>query len=170
MLVTDRREQARDLFIEGLTEAEVVRKTGISARDAVLMKIALSQQGLLPVRQPAPPPAPKVVDEFPPLPAAISLPVAIPEPAQEEPEIMEPARPTGVGQTSAGLREILFAELASLRAGKTSPKQALAVAKLADGICNTVKMEIVYAEHAASLGPGKQPAPLMLTGAAECSA
>lgn len=47
-----------------------------------------------------------------------------------------------VQRTSAGLREALFDELDNLRANRTNPAKANAVAKLADQIINSVKMEI----------------------------
>lgn len=47
-----------------------------------------------------------------------------------------------VQRTSAGLREALFDELDNLRNGKTNPAKANSVAKLADGIIETVRMEL----------------------------
>ncbi|MBP0492191.1 hypothetical protein [Roseomonas indoligenes] len=155
MTLEDRREQAKDLFRQGYTEAEVARKVPLPARDIVLLKVSLSQQGLLPAR------------EAPSAPQPPTQPATQPQPTQEV--VVMPPRPSPTTMTSAGLRAILFAELASLREGKTSPKQALAAAKLADGICNTVKLELVHAERAAALGPDHAPAPLVLTGGAECS-
>lgn len=45
-------------------------------------------------------------------------------------------------RTSAGLRDALFDELDNLRNGKTNPAKANSVAKLADGIIETVRMEL----------------------------
>lgn len=48
-------------------------------------------------------------------------------------------------RTSVGLRETLFEELDSLRSGKVTPQRAMAVAKTADGIMNSVKLELAFA-------------------------
>lgn len=47
-------------------------------------------------------------------------------------------------RTSAGLREMLFEELDKLRNGHTTTKQAVAIAKMASSILDTVKAEINY--------------------------
>jgi hypothetical protein len=47
-------------------------------------------------------------------------------------------------RTSEGLRNLLFDELDALRAGKSTPQKASAVAKLAGEICGTIRMEIDY--------------------------
>lgn len=47
-------------------------------------------------------------------------------------------------RTSEGLRDVLFAELAALQGGKTTHQKSTAVAKLADSICSTVRMEMDY--------------------------
>lgn len=68
-------------------------------------------------------------------------------------------------RTSAGLRDMLFDELEALRAGKSDPKRAMAVAKLAATIVDSVRMEIEFVRH---VPPGKEPeqmpAPLRLVG------
>lgn len=45
-------------------------------------------------------------------------------------------------RTSAGLRDALFDELDSLRSNQSDPKRAMAVAKLAQQIVNTVDIEL----------------------------
>lgn len=54
-------------------------------------------------------------------------------------------------RTSAGLRDALFDELDALREGKTNPQRAHAMAKLAVQIIGTVRMEIEFQRHVASL-------------------
>lgn len=56
-------------------------------------------------------------------------------------------------RTSAGLRDALFDELDSLRDGTGNPTRANAVAKLADQVVNTVKMELEVQRHAAKYKP-----------------
>ncbi len=53
-----------------------------------------------------------------------------------------------VQRTSAGLRDALFDELDSLRAGDSNSSKANATAKLADQIVNVVKMEMEVQKHA----------------------
>ena len=52
-------------------------------------------------------------------------------------------------RTSAGLRDALFDELDALRSGSTNPAKANAVAKLADQVIATVKMELDVQKHIA---------------------
>lgn len=72
-----------------------------------------------------------------------------------------------VSRTSAGLREALFQEIEALRAGKSDARQAMAVAKLAQQIVNSVRVEI---EFASKFKTGEKlpsmPAPLKLVEAA----
>ena len=49
-------------------------------------------------------------------------------------------------KTSADLRDILFDELISLRAGETSVAKSNAVVRLAEGIVGTVNMEMSVAK------------------------
>lgn len=63
-------------------------------------------------------------------------------------------------RTSAGLRDALFDELDSLRAGSTNPAKANAVAKLADQVIATVKMELDVQKHMAKLPKGSEAAQL----------
>ena len=57
-----------------------------------------------------------------------------------------------IARTSAGLRDALFDELDGLRDGSTNPGKANAVAKLADQIVNTVRMEMDVERHVGRLG------------------
>lgn len=50
-------------------------------------------------------------------------------------------------RTSAGLRDAIFDEIDSIRNGNSNPTRANAVAKLAAGIVETVRMEIDVQKH-----------------------
>ena len=64
-------------------------------------------------------------------------------------------------RTSAGLRDALFDELDNLRNGTTNPAKANAVAKLADQVISTVKMELDVQKHITKYKPnGNAPASL----------
>ena len=52
-----------------------------------------------------------------------------------------------VSRTSAGLRDAIFDEIDAIRNGKSNPTRANAVAKLANGIVETVRMEIDVQKH-----------------------
>ena len=52
-----------------------------------------------------------------------------------------------IGRTSAGLRDAIFDEIDALRQGESNPTRANAVAKLANGIVETVRMEIDVQKH-----------------------
>lgn len=52
----------------------------------------------------------------------------------------QPASP--IARTSAGLRDAIFDEIDAIRNGSSNPTRANAVAKLATGIVETVRMEI----------------------------
>ncbi len=68
-------------------------------------------------------------------------------------------------RTSAGLRDALFDELDGLRAGTTNPAKANAVAKLADQVVATVKMELDVQKHMAKMPKGTEaslPPPVAL--------
>lgn len=71
------------------------------------------------------------------------------------------ARPPTV-RTSAGLRDALFDELDALRANNSNPAKANAVAKLADQVIATVKMELDVQRHLSKLPPGAKPMELGL--------
>lgn len=74
-------------------------------------------------------------------------------------EKMNGASPTI--RTSSGLRDALFDELDALRNGSTNPAKANAVAKLADQVIATVKMELEVQRHIAKYKPdGAVPATL----------
>lgn len=64
-----------------------------------------------------------------------------------EPPKDAPAAP----RTSGALRDMLFDELEALRSGRGDVKRANAVAKMASAIVETVRMEIDFAKHRASL-------------------
>ena len=71
-------------------------------------------------------------------------------------------------KTSAELREVLLGELIALVRGRSEPKKAAAVARLASAVVETVRMEIEVAKHRAShkaekmTTPGALDAPLRL--------
>lgn len=50
-------------------------------------------------------------------------------------------------RNSAGLRDAIFDEIDAIRMGKSNPTRANAVAKLATGIVETVRMEIEVQRH-----------------------
>lgn len=52
-----------------------------------------------------------------------------------------------VNRTSAGLRDAIFDEIDAIRNGSSNPTRANAVAKLATGIVETVRMEIDVQKH-----------------------
>jgi hypothetical protein len=63
-------------------------------------------------------------------------------------------------RTSAGLRDAIFDEIDAMRSGVSSPTRANAVAKLATGIVETVRMEIEVQRHLRQSpvpGPSAQP-------------
>ncbi len=76
---------------------------------------------------------------------------------------------TSTVRTSAGLRDALFDELDNLKNGVSNPAKANAVAKVADQIIATVKMELDVQKHIAKYKPaGLTPqlgAPVELGGA-----
>jgi hypothetical protein len=68
-------------------------------------------------------------------------------------------------RTSAGLRDAIFDEIDAIRGGTSNPTRANAVAKLATGIVETVRMEIEVQRHLrqspAAIGsnqPNREPA------------
>lgn len=56
-------------------------------------------------------------------------------------------------RSSVGLRNVLFDELDSLRAGNSDPKKANAVARLSSEIVRTIMMEIEVAKYTRSTRP-----------------
>lgn len=54
---------------------------------------------------------------------------------------------TPVNRTSAGLRDAIFDEIDAIRNGASNPTRANAVAKLATGIVETVRMELEVQRH-----------------------
>lgn len=50
-------------------------------------------------------------------------------------------------RTSAGLRDAIFDEIDAIRMGTSNPTRANAVAKLATGIVETVRMELEVQRH-----------------------
>ncbi len=60
---------------------------------------------------------------------------------------------TPIQRTSAGLRDAIFDEIDSVRNGTSNPTRANAIAKLAGGIVETVRMEIEVQKHLRALPP-----------------
>lgn len=60
-------------------------------------------------------------------------------------------------RTSAGLRDAIFDEIDAIRNGTSNPTRANAVAKLATGIVETVRMEIEVQRHLRTVTPPSQP-------------
>jgi len=60
-------------------------------------------------------------------------------------KLTTPATP--IVRTSAGLRDAIFDEIDAIRAGTSNPTRANAVAKLATGIVETVRMEVEVQRH-----------------------
>lgn len=58
-----------------------------------------------------------------------------------------PANTTPIVRNSAGLRDVIFDEIDAIRNGTSNPTRANAVAKLAMGIVETVRMEIEVHRH-----------------------
>lgn len=52
-----------------------------------------------------------------------------------------------VQRTSAGLRDAIFDEIDAIRNGTSNPTRANAVAKLASGVVETVRMEMEVQRH-----------------------
>lgn len=61
------------------------------------------------------------------------------------------AKPAPIDRSSAGIREMLFAELDAIRSGNSSTGRANAVAKLATAITESVRLEMEFAIHRARL-------------------
>lgn len=68
----------------------------------------------------------------------------------------EPQAP--IVRTSAGLRDAIFDEIDAIRNGTSNPTRANAVAKLATGIVETVRMEIEVHRHLRQTATGKPEA------------
>ncbi len=62
-----------------------------------------------------------------------------------------------VARTSAGLREAIFDEIDAIRNGTGNPTRANAVAKLATGIVETIRMEIEVQRHLQRMDGKKAP-------------
>ncbi len=58
-------------------------------------------------------------------------------------------------RTSAGLRDAIFDEIDGIRSGTSNPTRANAVAKLATGVVETVRMEIEVQKYLRSVEGGK---------------
>lgn len=67
-----------------------------------------------------------------------------------------------VVRTSAGLRDAIFDEIDAVRAGKSNPTRANAIAKLATGIVETVRMELEVQRHLKSATPAAATASPLL--------
>ena len=68
----------------------------------------------------------------------------------------EPAS-SPIVRTSAGLRDAIFDEIDSIRNGSSNPTRANAVAKLAAGVVETVRMELEVQRHLRSHKPTDPP-------------
>lgn len=64
------------------------------------------------------------------------------------------ATAASVNRTSAGLRDAIFDEIDAIRNGTSNPTRANAVAKLATGIVETVRMELEVSRHLRQQAPG----------------
>lgn len=62
--------------------------------------------------------------------------------------------PVSINRTSAGLRDAIFDEIDAIRNGTSNPTRANAVAKLATGIVETVRMELEVSRHLRQAAPG----------------
>lgn len=74
-----------------------------------------------------------------------------------------------IERTSAGLRCAIFDEIDAIRNGTSNPTRANAVAKLAMGVVETVRMEVEVQKHVRSMAGTDLPAfglgkPLALSG------
>ena len=67
-----------------------------------------------------------------------------------------------VPRTSAGLRDAIFDEIDAIRNGTGNPTRANAVAKLANGIVETVRMEIEVQRHLRKKPTPTEESPSML--------
>ncbi len=68
------------------------------------------------------------------------------------------AIPSPVARSSAGLRDAIFDEIDAIRNGTGNPTRANAVAKLAAGIVETVRMELEVQRFAMMAANKPQPA------------
>ncbi len=59
-------------------------------------------------------------------------------------------KPKKVVRTAAGLRDAIFDEWDCLRSGESNPQRAIAVARLACQVINSVKAEIEFHSHVRS--------------------
>ena len=57
-----------------------------------------------------------------------------------------------VTRTTLGIRNLLFDEIDSLRAGTTTPQKAGVIARMVTPIVNSVKVEIEFAKHISGKG------------------
>lgn len=72
---------------------------------------------------------------------------------------------SSVTRTSSGLRDVLFLEIEALRSGECEPNRAMATAKLAQQIINSVRVEIEFATKFQTEGKdSKMPPALQLSG------
>ncbi len=98
-------------------------------------------------------------EPMPPRRPAVTVPAT---PLPDEPDApplqtVEQVPPQSSGRTSENLRVILFDTLRALKEGRADPRQALATAKIAHAIIESVKVEIQYAQ---ALADAKTPAPV----------
>jgi hypothetical protein len=64
------------------------------------------------------------------------------------PKVQPTVASSPVSRTSAGLRDAIFDEIDAIRNGESNPTRANAVAKLAAGIVDTVRMDIEFQKFA----------------------
>lgn len=62
-----------------------------------------------------------------------------------------------VTRTSAGLRDAIFDEIDAIRSGASNPTRANAIAKLAVGIVETVRLEVDVQKHLKSMSGTVMP-------------
>jgi hypothetical protein len=65
---------------------------------------------------------------------------------------MTTANTTPVTRTTAGLRSALLDELDAIRAGKSNPSRANAVARVATGVVDTLRVEMDSKRHLVNVG------------------
>lgn len=86
---------------------------------------------------------------------------------QQRRKIKQVIQTVKASRTGEGLRDLLFDEIDALRDGTGNASRAIAVAKLACQIINTVKVEVEYQHHVKALaanGQSIQPGETMRLG------
>jgi hypothetical protein len=70
-------------------------------------------------------------------------------------------KPAPVVRTGAGLRDVLIDEIDAIRNGSSNPTRANAIAKLAAGVVDTVRMELEVQRHLRGVAGDAGSAPSM---------